>query len=121
MGHPLIVTLLGSPSNLTPGLQFPRTEVLEVIRKLPPTLPVFDVLGRLLRDSTLVASSGNEGNVIQMNGTPKTTVADLIRTEVLGGFMLNAIGWVERTEKNVAEGLISDDRAAKGIQNVCLK
>lgn len=119
LGHPLIVSLLSTTAGTTSGPQLPRADVLEVIRQLPPVLPSFDILGRLLRDPTLIASSSNDYDANQINGMPKTTVADLIRTEVLGGFVLNAIGWVERSEKSAAEGFINDDRVAKGVQNLC--
>ena len=102
-----------------------RTDVFEVLRQLPPTLPSFDILGRLLRDPTTVSISDRigestiSGEVQYMNGVPKVTIADLIRMEVLGAFVHNAIAWVERFETQAREGLISDDRAAKGVQNVC--
>lgn len=48
----------------------------------------------------------------------KVAVADLIRTEVLGAFVHNAIEWVHMAEQQSQQGLISDDRAVKGVQSV---
>jgi hypothetical protein len=38
--------------------------------------------------------------------------------EVLGRFIHEAINWLERAEREEREGNISDDRFAKGVQNV---
>jgi hypothetical protein len=38
--------------------------------------------------------------------------------EVLGRFIHEGIEWVERAEREEREGLVSDDRVAKGVQNV---
>ena len=84
-------------------------------------------MGRLLRDQTAVRAL-DDGQLFtdsDMNDTGaiggsfrKTTIADLVRIEVLGAFVLNSISWVEQTEKEALQGLVSDDRAAKGVQNV---
>lgn len=123
LGLPLIVQLLSATDGPGVKASFHRSDVLEVLRGLPPTLPSFDVMGRLLRDPTHVQAM--EGEKLTLNGEERvirtqmrTTVADLVRTEVLGAFVLNSIGWVERTEKEALQGLVSDDRAAKGVQNV---
>lgn len=124
LGHPLIVALLNAS---TAGPSFRRLDVLDVLRQLPPTLPSFDILGRLLRDPALIPAvesledaTMNGRHEQGMNIVPKTTIADLTRSEVLGAFILNSIAWIERYESQAREGLISDDRAAKGVQNVCL-
>lgn len=111
LGHPLVVSLMKIPADSSVvGLALePHTEILETLQQLPPTLPSFDILGRLLRDGTIIPAGF-------MKGT--TTVADLVRTDVLGGFILNAIDWIERAEKESSQGLINDDRIAKAIQNV---
>jgi len=49
----------------------------------------------------------------------KTTVADVVRAEALGGFVHEGIRWLENAEREEREGLISDDRFAKGVQNLC--
>lgn len=108
LGHPVVVSLL----KMIPDSQsnyHTRIAYLEVLRQLPPTLPSFDILGRLLRDGTLIAETSMEG---------KTTIADLVRVEVLGAFVHNCIAWVEQSEHDALEGLVSDDRATKAVQNV---
>ena len=82
---------------------------LHVLRHLPPTLPTFDLLGRLLRDSTVVTDSSTGG---------RTTIADLVRHEVLGWFLHESMEWLDHAEQEEREGNISDDRFAKGVQNV---
>ncbi|KAL5520434.1 hypothetical protein ACEPAG_9658 [Sanghuangporus baumii] len=126
LGHPLIVALLNTSSTGSFNASFRRSDVLDVLRQLPPTLPSFDILGRLLRDPTLIPAVESIGDVAMngeygqgMNGVPKITIADLSRSEVLGAFVLNSIAWVERFESQAKDGLISDDRAAKGVQNLC--
>ena len=49
------------------------------------------------------------------------TVADVVRMEVLGPFIHQCVLWIERAEREEREGLISDDRSAKGVQNVCIQ
>ncbi|KAL5498280.1 hypothetical protein ACEPAH_2420 [Sanghuangporus vaninii] len=126
LGHPLIVALLNTSSTGSFNASFTRSDVLDVLRQLPPTLPSFDILGRLLRDPTLIPAVESVGDDVMsgeygqgMNGVPKTTITDLTRSEILGVFILNSIAWVERFESQAKEGLISDDRAAKGVQNLC--
>ena len=76
---------------------------------LPPSLTSMDVMGRLLHDKTFI------------NKIPGySTVADLVRMEVLGRFIHECINWLEHAEREEKEGLISDDRFAKGVQNVSL-
>ena len=82
---------------------------LDVLRHLPPTLPTFDLLGRLLRDGTIVTDRTTGG---------RTTIADLVRNEVLGWFIHQSIQWLDRAEEEERAGTISDDRFAKGVQNV---
>lgn len=82
---------------------------LDVLTKLPPTLPSFDLLVRLLRDTSIVIDPATGG---------KTTVADVVRVETLGRFIHESIKWLDNAEREEREGLISDDRFAKGVQNV---
>lgn len=126
-------------------------EMIDVLRHLTPTLPSFDILGRLLRDPTLVLAPDEESSLgttdspnfngpsgqgfmthgyglekgsngsaagVGMISRRKIAIADLVRTEVLGAFVHNAIEWVQDAERQAQEGLISDDRAVKGVQNV---
>ncbi|KIK01723.1 hypothetical protein K443DRAFT_132167 [Laccaria amethystina LaAM-08-1] len=103
IAHPLFVGLLTSanPEHNNP-LPF-----LDVLPFLPPTLATFDLLGRLLRDQTYVTVPGYD------------TVAELVRIEVLGRFVHESINWLDCAEREEKEGLISDDRFAKGVQNLC--
>ncbi|KAG6852718.1 hypothetical protein C0991_009582 [Blastosporella zonata] len=101
LAHPLFVGLLN-------GVQHDHNlpaPFLDVLPYLPPSLSTFDLLGRLLRDQTPI-----------MNGV--YTVASIVRTEVLGQFIHECINWLEHAEAEEREGLISDDRYAKGVQNV---
>ncbi|KAH7922275.1 hypothetical protein BV22DRAFT_1017641 [Leucogyrophana mollusca] len=83
---------------------------LEVLTQLPPTLPSFDLLGRLLRDTTSITDPTTGG---------RSTIADLVRTEVLGRFLHESINWLDNAERQEREGLISDDRFATGVRNLC--
>lgn len=84
-------------------------DYLDALRRLPPALPSFDVMGRLLRDQTVI--QGNSPDI-------SCTVADIIRSEVLGGFLLNCMNWIEHAEQEALNGFVSDDRVAKSVQNV---
>ncbi|KAF8439699.1 hypothetical protein L210DRAFT_3480132 [Boletus edulis BED1] len=83
---------------------------LDVLMRLPPTLPSFDLLVRLLQDTSTVIDPATGG---------KTTVADIVRVEALGRFIHESIKWLDNAEREELEGLISDDRFAKGAQNLC--
>ncbi|KAH9990886.1 hypothetical protein BJV77DRAFT_946930 [Russula vinacea] len=101
---PLVVSLLALPPSDS------SVAYLHVLAQLPPTLPTFDVIGRLLHDTTPSRDSITGG---------KVTVADVVRMEVLGPFIHQCIMWIDRAELEEREGLISDDRFAKGVQNLC--
>ena len=62
-------------------------------------------MGRLLREPTMSAN----GSIV---------IADLVRTEVLGKFVHECINWLDLAELQEKEGLVSDDRFTKGVQNV---
>ncbi|EFI26928.1 hypothetical protein CC1G_15329 [Coprinopsis cinerea okayama7 len=100
IAHPLFVGLVTIP-NPDP---MPFVDVLPF---LPPTLPTFDLMGRLLRDQTQIKVAGY------------STVAALTRTEVLGLFIHECIDWIEKAERDQANGLINDDRFEKGLQHLC--
>ncbi|KAI8972541.1 hypothetical protein BD414DRAFT_448329, partial [Trametes punicea] len=106
LAHPLLNALLVAAADSDLG---PDT-YLDVLRHLPPTLPSFDLMGRLLRDTTTVVDVVTGG---------RTTIADLVRTEVLGWFIHESVSWLDRAEQDEREGNISDDRFAKGVQNLC--
>jgi CCR4-NOT transcription complex subunit 11 len=101
LAHPLFVGLL-TTTNIEHNLPSP---FLNVLPYLPPTLPTFDLLGRLLRDQT------------PLNGG-LYTVSNVVHAEVLGRFIHECIKWLDHAEQEEREGLISDDRFAKGVQNV---
>ncbi|KAI0830087.1 hypothetical protein BC628DRAFT_1472729 [Trametes gibbosa] len=102
--HTLVSALLTTDSEQ--GLD----TYLDVLKRLPPTLPSFDLMGRLLMNTTLVTDMITGG---------RTTIADLVRTEVLGWFIHEGVSWLDRAEQDEREGNISDDRFAKGVQNLC--
>ncbi|KAI6002315.1 hypothetical protein F5J12DRAFT_842495 [Pisolithus orientalis] len=108
IAYQLVLALLTSnPLNAQPH---GPSAYIDALKQLPPTLPSFDLLVRLLQDTTILIDSSTGG---------KTTVADVIYTEVLGRFIHESIKWLENAEREEREGLISDDRFAKGVQNFC--
>ncbi|KAH9887056.1 hypothetical protein C8Q73DRAFT_657718 [Cubamyces lactineus] len=104
LAYPLLNALLAADSEQGPDTY------LDVLRHLPPTLPSFDLMGRLLRDTTTITDVATGG---------RTTIADLVRTDVLGWFIHDCVSWLDRAEQDEREGNISDDRFAKGVQNLC--
>ncbi|KAF6749885.1 hypothetical protein DFP72DRAFT_911972 [Ephemerocybe angulata] len=106
IAHPLFVSLVSNP---IPENNRPMPFV-EVLPYLPPTLPTFDLFGRLLRDPTRITVDTVEGY---------STVADLVRIRVLGLFIQQSIHWIEQAERDQMEGKISDDRWEKGLQHLC--
>ncbi|EIN03586.1 hypothetical protein PUNSTDRAFT_147016 [Punctularia strigosozonata HHB-11173 SS5] len=106
LAHPLFVALLTSSSDPAP--------YLATLSLLPPSLPTYDLLGRLLQDTSPISVQTGSGT-----SGAKTTVADLIRAEVLGQFIHEAIEWLERAQREEQEGMISDDRFAVGVRNLC--
>lgn len=100
LAHPILTALLAQPLIDT---------YLDVLRHLPPTLPTFDLLGRLLRDPTAVVDRTTGG---------RTTIADLVRSDVLGWFLHESMLWLDKAQEEEQAGAISDDRFAKGVQNV---
>ncbi|KAI5992777.1 hypothetical protein EDD15DRAFT_2269965 [Pisolithus albus] len=108
IAYQLVLALLTSnPLNAQP--QGPSAYI-DALKQLPPTLPSFDLLVRLLQDTTTLTDSATGG---------KTTVTDVVHVEVLGRFIHESIKWLENAEREEREGLISDDRFAKGVQNLC--
>ena len=105
IAHPLLAALL---SSCAANHQDPAV-YLEALKHLPPILPSFDLMGKLLRDPTTVPDMTTGG---------KTTIADLVRTDVLGWFLHGCITWLDRAEELERAGETSDDRFAKGVQNV---
>lgn len=105
VAHPLFVGLLCNAPDENGAI----SQFLDVLPFLPPSLTSMDVMGRLLHDKTFI------------NKIPGySTVADLVRMEVLGRFIHECINWLEHAEREEKEGLISDDRFGKGVQNVSL-
>ncbi|KAF9259000.1 hypothetical protein L218DRAFT_700663 [Marasmius fiardii PR-910] len=118
IAYPLCVALI-APSHEAAGIAsegeddpdvdikhlFFPSPFLEVLTTLPPNLATFDLMGRLLRDTTPADSFG--------------TVGELVKDEVLGRFISQSISWLENAEREEREGLISDDRVVKGVQNLC--
>ena len=105
LAYQLFLVLL-TAANAQPQGPYPY---LDVLTRLPPTLPSFDLLVRLLQDTSIVIDPATGG---------KTTIADVVRIEVLGRFIHGSIQWLDNAEREEQEGLISDDRVAKAVQNV---
>lgn len=122
-------------TGFTPGAAGMKTSaILSALVRLPPTLPTFDVLGRLLRDARMVADvnddldsnpssgvaavNGNGGASLSSNSD--TTIADLIRTDVLGRFVAASIDWLDNAEREEREGRASEDTWAQGVVHVRL-
>ncbi|KAF7375028.1 hypothetical protein MSAN_00388900 [Mycena sanguinolenta] len=108
----------------TPGMK--ASAILSVLVRLPPMLPTFDVLGRLLRDTRAVATADDENlkfgddiNGIGANGNGIPTIADLIRKEVLGRFVAASIDWIDNAEREEREGRVSEDTWAQGVVHLC--
>lgn len=117
IAHPYIVSFLRTTSEWTLPLAARHTfsVYFDSLKRLPPTLPTFDILGRLLRDTTTVTAFDSESGD---NAGAKTSIGQLVKTEVLGAFIPYAIQWIENAERDQQDGLISDDRAVKGVQHV---
>lgn len=98
-----------------------RTRFLDVLVTLPPTFPSFDLMGRLLRDPTVIPSpSPVPGIHGDSNGAvPKTTVADLIRNDYLGPFVHSCIEHLDEAEREEREEGSSEDKWAVGVRHVC--
>lgn len=105
IAYQLFVALLTATNAQSQG-PYPYLDVLTL---LPPTLPSFDLLVRLLQDTSIMIDPATGG---------KTTIADIVRVESLGRFIHESIRWLDNAEKEEREGLVSDDRFAKGVQNV---
>ncbi|KAF8656110.1 hypothetical protein AX16_002749 [Volvariella volvacea WC 439] len=124
LAHPLFVGLLvnahPSPQDnqLPPHLRNQNgtlvsylSPYLEILPFLPPTLPTFDLMGKLILDQTPLSSGPGSGS--------GPTISSIIRTEVLGRFIHESVNWIERAEREEREGMVSDDRVGKGVQSLC--
>lgn len=107
LAHPILVSLLTLP----PSKSNPNgaSTYLDVLAQLPPTLATLDVVGRLLRDTT---------SAVDLTTGGKSTIADMVRSEMLGRFVQQSVMWVDERERERREGLSGDDRFEKGVQNV---
>ncbi|CAK5262183.1 unnamed protein product [Mycena citricolor] len=88
--------------------------ILSELASLPPMLPSFDVMGRLLRDETVTQAS-----VLPSRSEESLTVGALIRMEVLGRFLAGCMEWIDRGDREQREGSISDDRVAQATGHLC--
>ncbi|KAG6332613.1 hypothetical protein ID866_6476 [Astraeus odoratus] len=105
--HLVLALLISAPLNSQPQGSY---VYLDALKQLPPTLPSFDLLVRLFQDTTSLTDVATGG---------RTTVADVVRLEVLGRFIHESIRWLEKAEQDEHDGLVSDDRFAMGVQNFC--
>ncbi|KAJ7274549.1 hypothetical protein B0H12DRAFT_1089181 [Mycena haematopus] len=122
------LTVLSGAGEQAAGMK--TSAIISALARLPPMLPTFDVLGRLLRDTRTVATVGDE-NVnfgddihggVDANGNglgAATTIADLIRTDVVGRFVAASIDWLDNAEREEREGRASEDTWAQGVVHLC--
>ncbi|KAJ3486933.1 hypothetical protein NLI96_g3887 [Meripilus lineatus] len=107
----------GNPNENGNGI--PLLSYLEVLRHLPPTLPSFDLFGRLLKDRTVVPDI----TIQQPSGLPvgggNTTIADLVRLEVLGWFIHSCVDWLDRWDEEERSGGRFDGGFGIGVRNLC--
>jgi hypothetical protein len=68
--------------------------------------------------SGVAAVNGNGGASLSSNSD--TTIADLIRTDVLGRFVAASIDWLDNAEREEREGRASEDTWAQGVVHVRL-
>ncbi|KAF7303986.1 hypothetical protein MIND_00629600 [Mycena indigotica] len=101
---PLFAAFLSGPASGTHA-------ALTALCDLPPTLPTFDLFGRLLRDETPLSADGP--------GPAFFTVGALVTTEVLGVFIAQSINTLEMAERAEREGRVSIDLFAQGVQHLC--
>ncbi|KAF8637461.1 hypothetical protein AX17_002806 [Amanita inopinata Kibby_2008] len=101
--HLLVVAMLNDTSTDAEYL-YPYLETLSC---LPPVRSTFDLMGRLIQDTSSIGLAGY------------STVADLVRMEILGRFIHESINWLDHAEMEEREGLVSVDRFAQGVQNLC--
>lgn len=47
-----------------------------------------------------------------------TTIGEAIKSETLGYFLHECISWLDTAEVEERQGLVSEDKFAKGVQNV---
>ncbi|KAJ8463333.1 hypothetical protein ONZ45_g17616 [Pleurotus djamor] len=126
LAYSLIVALLSNPpptrvsvaeaSTPTTDHDLSPTRFLDVLLSLPPSFPSFDLIGRLVRDTTLIPVPNAGPNDEQ---APKTTVADLVRTEYLGPFIHSCIEQLDLIEREEKEGMSSEDKWATGVRYLC--
>ncbi|KAK7032990.1 hypothetical protein R3P38DRAFT_3264955 [Favolaschia claudopus] len=141
------VLLSGAVDQANGGTAGMKTSaILFALARLPPMLPTFDVLGRLLRDPRAVnvddemvdqsngfngkamtrneffAGGSTASTITNGNGHGKaatTTISDLVRTEVLGRFIAASIDWLDSAEREEREGRVSEDTWAQGVVHLC--
>jgi hypothetical protein len=89
---------------------------LSALANLAPTLQSFDLLGRLLAESTPVQDPSPP---LHETIAPATIrVAELVKSEVLGRFLAQCTGWLDAAAAEEDVGFTSDDRVAQGVRNV---
>ncbi|PCH42915.1 hypothetical protein WOLCODRAFT_138110 [Wolfiporia cocos MD-104 SS10] len=76
---------------------------LEVLIRRPPVQSSYDLIERLLGDTTAISNGSG-------------TVAHLVRTQVLGLFIRQCIATLDKAEHDVA---IGSAQYAQGVQNLC--
>ena len=114
-------------------------EYLNALKNLPPLRPSFQVMGGLLvgprptnvngenlnaNSNGSTSTNGANANVNGDNhGTAKDMahrVSTLIRTEVLGEFLLSCMQWIHRAQEEEKKGEVCDDRVGTATEMVGL-
>ncbi|KAJ6616301.1 hypothetical protein B0H10DRAFT_2037499 [Mycena sp. CBHHK59/15] len=108
---------------------YPPSPYLDILAYLPPTLPTFDFLGRLLRDGTPLGGA-TPTPTPATNGandpTVPTTVGALVRAEVLGRFVTESVAALDAAAEDARADLGGDygggmggDAWARGVRHLC--
>ncbi|KZV99211.1 hypothetical protein EXIGLDRAFT_725845 [Exidia glandulosa HHB12029] len=62
-----------------------------------------------------LSALGFDGGVRSSIAASSSTVGEVARADALGGFISGCIAWIEMAERDEREGLVADDRVARGV------
>jgi len=104
IAHQLIALLIASHPDQ-------RSEYMAVLGSLPPALPSFDVMGRLLKES----------RQMQVEGGHQFAVGAVVRSEVLNQFLHSCVEWIDKREAQSQdqEDATLDDSLEKATEHLC--
>jgi hypothetical protein len=129
VAHLVVIGLLSYPSTEDNPSSSSAPEVLSTLRSLPPTTASFEIYGRLLQDVTCLpfrqpsfqdTTLGKPKSLSVPQAQPTVTIAEYIRTEALGAFLLSCIEWIDVASAEEREGFVSDDSVGRAVQLVSL-